>query len=36
MYELFEKYQNYIGGGAIAIILCIFIFDMVRTGQTNN
>ena len=30
MYELFEKYQNYIGGGAIAIILCIFIFDMVR------
>ena len=30
MYELFEKYQNYIGGGAIAIIICIFIFDMVR------
>lgn len=39
MYELFEKYQNYIGGGAIAIILCIFIFDMVRKqGKqiTNN
>lgn len=42
MYELFEKYQNYIGGGAIAIILCIFIFDMVRkqgnqiTNTVNN
>ena len=30
MYELFEKYQNYIGGGTIVILICIFIFDMVR------